>query len=49
MSADTPQGTSRLSAIKSTTNALIQPAQSELTRWKRTFDKFASVEVDGTK
>jgi len=40
---------SRLSAIKSTADALIQPGQSELAKWKKTFDKFAGEEVDGKK
>jgi len=28
---------------------MIQPADSELTRWRKTFDKFATEEVEGKK
>ncbi|WWD17747.1 hypothetical protein CI109_102188 [Kwoniella shandongensis] len=44
---------SRLSAtIKSTADTLastVKPAESELARWRRTFEKFASEEVEGKK
>lgn len=48
MSAD--QGsTSTIGAITSTAGSLIKPGESELQKWKRTFDKNAGVEVDGEK
>lgn len=35
--------------IKSTTDSFIKPKESELARWKRTFDKHATEDADGTK
>lgn len=50
MSADAQaHPASKLAAIKSTAGSLVKPGESELARWKRTFDKFAGQEVDGTK
>ncbi|TXT09606.1 uncharacterized protein COLE_03540 [Cutaneotrichosporon oleaginosum] len=40
---------SAIGAITSTAGALIKPGESELQRWKRTFDKNAGVEVNGEK
>ncbi|WVQ62044.1 uncharacterized protein L199_000178 [Kwoniella botswanensis] len=50
-----PQGplTSRLSStIKSTADSLassVKPAENELARWRRTFDRFAKEEIEGKK
>jgi len=38
-----------LSSTLSKTASIIQPADSELTRWRKTFDKFATEEVEGKK
>ncbi|BEI94504.1 uncharacterized protein CcaverHIS019_0700760 [Cutaneotrichosporon cavernicola] len=40
---------SAIGAITSTAGALIKPGESELHRWKRTFDKNAGVDIDGEK
>ncbi|KAK1926724.1 putative mitochondrial inner membrane protein [Papiliotrema laurentii] len=44
---------SRLSStVQKTAGAIssaVQPAENELARWRKTFDKFATVEVDGKK
>jgi hypothetical protein len=38
--------------VKSTVGSIastVQPGESELAKWRRTFDHFAGVEVDGRK
>lgn len=54
MSADSqaPVGSTLSSSIKKTADSLssvVQPAESELTRWRKTFDKSADVEIEGKK
>ncbi|XAO23161.1 hypothetical protein I312_101939 [Cryptococcus bacillisporus CA1280] len=47
-----PLGSRLSSTIKATAGSLtssVKPAESELVRWRRTFDKFAKEEVDGQK
>lgn len=46
-SSTAPDNTS--SGVKARLASLTAPAESELNRWKRTFDKHAGVEVDGKK
>ncbi|KAL7424767.1 mitochondrial aspartate-glutamate transporter agc1 [Cryptotrichosporon argae] len=49
-SGDTGGAVSRLTgAVKSTADSLVKPGESELVRWKRTFERFAREEVDGKK
>jgi hypothetical protein len=48
MSAD-KGSSSAIGAITSTAGALIKPGESELQRWKRTFEKNAAVDVNGEK
>ncbi|KIR24999.1 solute carrier family 25 (mitochondrial aspartate/glutamate transporter), member 12/13 [Cryptococcus deuterogattii LA55] len=47
-----PLGSRLSSTLKATAGSLtssVKPAESELVRWRRTFDKFAKEEVDGQK
>ncbi|KAL1408030.1 mitochondrial aspartate-glutamate transporter agc1 [Vanrija albida] len=48
MTADS-NPSSTLSSIKSTADALVKPGETELVRWRRTFDKFATIEEAGKK
>jgi len=47
-----PIGSTLTSSLKKTADSLtavVQPAENELTRWRKTFDKFAGVEIEGKK
>ncbi|OCF41845.1 solute carrier family 25 (mitochondrial aspartate/glutamate transporter), member 12/13 [Kwoniella heveanensis CBS 569] len=51
-SSQEPIGSRLTSTIKSTAGSLastVKPAENELARWRRTFDKFAKEEIDGKK
>lgn len=49
MTADSSTPATTLSSIKSTADALVKPGETELQRWRRTFDKFATTEEAGKK
>jgi solute carrier family 25 aspartate/glutamate transporter 12/13 len=52
MSESTPLSSRLTDSIKSTAGSLVssvQPAENELTRWRRTFERFAKEERDGKK
>ena len=38
-----------LKKLVSATTSLVQPGESEIQRWRRTFERFAVEEVDGKK
>ena len=50
--SDVPLGARLSATIKSTAGTLtsgLQPAENELSRWKRTFERFAKEELEGKK